>query len=118
MHFHSNKLEMPSLSIRRLISILLAIPLACAFSTPSSTLRESRSQQAASSQNITSRIFADLEEAARIVDITYCVGVTGVSKPFQCLSRCQDFPNFELVTVRCVGHAPQRELRQATNTKY
>ncbi|RPB11172.1 alpha/beta-hydrolase [Morchella conica CCBAS932] len=35
---------------------------------------------------------------SRIVDIAYCVGSlnTGVSKPFQCLSFCKDFPTFTL----------------------
>lgn len=48
---------------------------------------------------ITPQLFAELEELARIVDISYCVGLTGIIKPFQCLSRCSDFPKFELVTV-------------------
>lgn len=51
-------------------------------------------------RNITFRLFAELEELARIVDISYCVGTTGIHKPFVCLSRCQDFKGFELVTVR------------------
>jgi len=44
-------------------------------------------------------LFSNLEELARIVDISYCVGLTGigVSKPFKCLSRCSEFPTFELV---------------------
>ncbi|EGO52508.1 hypothetical protein NEUTE1DRAFT_72200 [Neurospora tetrasperma FGSC 2508] len=33
---------------------------------------------------------------ARLVDITYCVGTTGVSKPFSCVSRCKDFPSMQL----------------------
>lgn len=44
-------------------------------------------------------LFNDLEELARIVDISYCVGVTGIWKPFTCISRCHQFPSFELVTV-------------------
>jgi len=46
-------------------------------------------------------LFVELEELARIVDISYCVGATGlgIQKPFQCLSRCDEFENFELVTV-------------------
>ena len=52
-------------------------------------------------RNISFELFADLEELSRIVDISYCVGVTGtgIQKPFLCASRCQDFPHFELVTV-------------------
>ncbi|KAJ5367418.1 hypothetical protein N7541_001359 [Penicillium brevicompactum] len=45
-------------------------------------------------------VFDSLEEQSRLVDISYCVGTTGVQQPFQCLSRCDDFPDFELITVR------------------
>ena len=50
-------------------------------------------------RNISVDLFEDLEELSRIVDISYCVGTTGIRKPFQCASRCQDFDGFELVTV-------------------
>lgn len=40
--------------------------------------------------------FASLERMARLVDIAYCVGNTGVSKPFSCVSRCKDFPSLRL----------------------
>jgi hypothetical protein len=48
-------------------------------------------------------LFAELEELARIVDISYCVGTAGlgITKPFECASRCSEFENFELVTVCC-----------------
>lgn len=54
------------------------------------------------SPNISTALFAELEELARIVDISYCVGVTGlgIAKPFTCASRCNEFPDFELVQVR------------------
>lgn len=56
-------------------------------------------------RNISTELFADLEELSRIVDISYCVGATGtgIQKPFLCASRCQDFPHFELVTVSTPG---------------
>lgn len=41
--------------------------------------------------------FASLERMARLVDIAYCVGTTGISKPFSCASRCRDFPTLHLV---------------------
>ncbi|KAM3523991.1 hypothetical protein NHJ13051_004794 [Beauveria bassiana] len=41
-------------------------------------------------------MFASLERLARLVDITYCIGNTGIGKPFSCLSRCSDFPNVTL----------------------
>lgn len=49
--------------------------------------------------NISRSLFESLEELARIVDISYCVGSSGIQKPFSCLSRCKEFEGFELVTV-------------------
>lgn len=51
-------------------------------------------------RKISRELFHSLEELARIVDISYCVGSTGIYQPFQCLSRCKEFESFELVTVR------------------
>ena len=52
---------------------------------------------------ISRELFFELEELARIVDISYCVGTAGlgIQKPFECASRCgdEDFKDFELVTV-------------------
>jgi hypothetical protein len=52
---------------------------------------------------ISQKLFWELEQLARIVDIAYCVGTAGlgIQKPFQCASRCadRDFETFELVTV-------------------
>ncbi|KAH7363872.1 Alpha/Beta hydrolase protein [Rhexocercosporidium sp. MPI-PUGE-AT-0058] len=50
-----------------------------------------------STPNISIPLFAELEELSRIVDISYCVGTTGISHPFLCASRCDEFPSFELV---------------------
>jgi hypothetical protein len=47
--------------------------------------------------NISNQLFAELEELARVVDISYCVGTSGIYKPFECASRCDEFPDFELV---------------------
>ncbi|KAL6706917.1 hypothetical protein ACN47E_005060 [Coniothyrium glycines] len=50
---------------------------------------------------ITQDLFWELEELARVVDISYCVGTAGlgIQKPFKCASRCgdKDFESFELV---------------------
>ncbi|TGZ78362.1 alpha/beta-hydrolase [Ascodesmis nigricans] len=48
---------------------------------------------------VSQRLFDELEELARIVDIAYCVGTmnSGITNPFQCLSFCKDFPDFELI---------------------
>lgn len=50
-------------------------------------------------------LFHSLEELARLVDISYCVGTSGISKPFQCASRCDDFPGYELVNTFNTGVA-------------
>lgn len=54
-------------------------------------------------RNVSQALFNSLEELARIVDIAYCVGSTGIQKPFRCLSRCNDFPAFELITTWHTG---------------
>ncbi|KAI0401225.1 Alpha/Beta hydrolase protein [Xylaria palmicola] len=48
-------------------------------------------------------LFASLERFSRLVDITYCVGTTGIRQPFSCISRCKDFPSLELVTTWNTG---------------
>ena len=55
--------------------------------------------------HVTQEVFDELEELARIVDISYCVGSlgTGISKPFECAGRCSDFENFELVSTWSTG---------------
>ncbi|TGJ85245.1 hypothetical protein E0Z10_g3478 [Xylaria hypoxylon] len=47
--------------------------------------------------------FASLERLSRLVDITYCVGTTGIHQPFSCISRCKDFPSLELVSTWSTG---------------
>ncbi|KAL1955041.1 hypothetical protein VTO42DRAFT_332 [Malbranchea cinnamomea] len=42
-------------------------------------------------------LFLSLDELARIVDISYCVGNSGIHRPFKCLGRCREFKGFELV---------------------
>jgi len=62
-------------------------------------------QHGSTGRHVSVALFAELEELARIVDISYCVGLTsfGIIKPFRCLSRCADFPQFELVTTWNTG---------------
>ncbi|KAI8935824.1 hypothetical protein NX059_007341 [Plenodomus lindquistii] len=56
---------------------------------------------------ISQDLFWELEQLARIVDISYCVGTAGlgIAKPFSCASRCadRDFESFELVTAWNTG---------------
>lgn len=56
-------------------------------------------QSSREGRTISKELFSSLEELSRIVDITYCVGTTGVYKPFTCAGRCHEFEGFELVTV-------------------
>ncbi|KAI9724367.1 MAG: hypothetical protein M1812_000435 [Candelaria pacifica] len=56
-----------------------------------------------SNRTISVQLFNELEEHSRIVDIAYCVGTTGIQKPFLCASRCQEFEGFELVTTWNTG---------------
>lgn len=59
-------------------------------------------------QNVSQELFYELEELARVVDISYCVGSTGIQKPFLCASRCSDFQGFELVTVSSSSSKPRK----------
>jgi hypothetical protein len=69
--------------------------------------------------NMSQKLFSSLEELARIVDITYCVGTTGIYKPFRCAGRCREFEGFELVTVGITKFGPflggnQKEIHIAS----
>lgn len=57
----------------------------------------------ASSSSISTTLFADLERLSRLVDVSYCIGSTGVRKPFDCLSRCKEFPGLSLQTTWSTG---------------
>ncbi|CCF41584.1 lipase [Colletotrichum higginsianum] len=48
-------------------------------------------------------LFRNLERTSRIVDIAYCVGTSGISQPFSCVSRCKEFPSFILVSTWNTG---------------
>ncbi|CAK7269422.1 hypothetical protein SEPCBS119000_003563 [Sporothrix epigloea] len=50
-------------------------------------------------------LFLSLERSARLVDISYCVGImgSGISKPFSCMSRCADFPEVRLLSTWSTG---------------
>ena len=65
------------------------------------------------SRNVSVALFQSLEELARLVDISYCVGSTGIQKPFTCISRCSEFEGFELIKVRRLI----LDLRDASNLK-
>ena len=83
-------------------SIPLLFPLLAAHSaiatpfTPSSQHPLGSPPPGPSPKTVSLPFFASLERLARLVDITYCVGTSGISKPFSCASRCNDFPTLHL----------------------
>lgn len=89
----------------RLLSIFLLLScfsfLSSALTVPPLQAPLAEALPSTSKYTVSIELFNDLEELSRIVDISYCVGLTGteILKPFLCASRCQDFPSFELVTV-------------------
>ncbi|PYH94429.1 lipase [Aspergillus ellipticus CBS 707.79] len=52
---------------------------------------------------ISQGLFNSLEELSRVVDVSYCVGSTGLQKPFECLSHCSDLGGFELLATWNTG---------------
>ncbi|KAK0782749.1 hypothetical protein LTR91_025815 [Friedmanniomyces endolithicus] len=84
----------------------LLLPLFLAATTFVSALQQNPLLYPTSnSHNITSTLFTNLEELARIVDISYCVSPPslGILHPFRCLSHCKEFPKFSLVTTWNTG---------------
>lgn len=57
----------------------------------------------AGANSVSTALFASLERLARLVDITYCVGTTGISPPFSCASRCKEFPHLQLASTWNTG---------------
>lgn len=91
-------------------AILLYIPLtAAAPSSPQWQQHAPHVNDRNISRNISSSLFASLEEAARIVDVSYCVGLPfpsgGIQAPFTCASpHCASFADiFELVKTWTTG---------------
>ncbi|KAI0176191.1 alpha/beta-hydrolase [Hypoxylon sp. FL1284] len=58
---------------------------------------------ASTAGRISNHLFASLERFSRLVDISYCVGTTGIAPPFSCVSRCKDFPSLDLITTWNTG---------------
>ncbi|KAJ4397018.1 hypothetical protein N0V93_001242 [Gnomoniopsis smithogilvyi] len=56
-----------------------------------------------SATSISPSLFTDIERLARLVDITYCVGTSGIYQPFTCASRCKEFPNLRLASTWNTG---------------
>lgn len=82
---------------------LLSLVSAIAPSSPLQDASQPAAPSASSQDHISLEFFNELEELSRIVDIAYCVGVSGIRKPFSCASRCSEFPTFELVSTFNTG---------------
>src|SRR5271169_2806493 len=82
-------------------AIFLFATVAAGFPTRSQypLIYSSREASVSGNHNVSIKLFAELEELARLVDIAYCVGVTGIQAPFECASRCDEFPGYELIDV-------------------
>jgi len=83
------------------ISLVSTVLLSVVANPLPSSLREQihlTHHRNSSATPISQNLFNEFEELSRIVDIAYCVGSlnTGVERPFQCLSYCNNFPTFEL----------------------
>ncbi|KAE8147031.1 Alpha/Beta hydrolase protein [Aspergillus avenaceus] len=85
------------------IILLYVLPITTkAIAVPLKTTQDPAHSQ--SNRAVSPRLFDTLEELSRIVDVSYCIGTTGVHQPFDCLSRCKEFPGFELITTWSTGH--------------
>lgn len=101
-----------SISIHNTL-LTLYVSLAASFPAPNQHPFNYGSHEAlvAGNHNLSTELFAELEEFARLVDIAYCVGVTGIQAPFECASRCNEFPGYQLVDV-CLAITPKHFMRE------
>ncbi|KAA8652263.1 hypothetical protein EYZ11_004585 [Aspergillus tanneri] len=89
----------------RYLALFLALIFLPCFSA-SNTLwssDETPDQRHKSNRTLSPLVFASLEELSRVVDVSYCVGNTGIWKPFACLNHCAELPSFELITTWHTG---------------
>ncbi|OKL64335.1 hypothetical protein UA08_00023 [Talaromyces atroroseus] len=91
-----------------LLSLLRCLAILSFATTPSIKadviLNDTLSQQRyTTNRSVSATLFAELEESARLADIAYCVGTTGIYSPFGCLSHCEEFNGFELITTWNTG---------------
>ncbi|KZL81040.1 extracellular triacylglycerol [Colletotrichum incanum] len=97
------------LPMRPLLYLLQLAPLVgLASATPSGNTQQpllptNDSKTDAPPPTVSVGLFRSLERTSRIVDITYCVGTSGISQPFSCASRCKEFPSFTLVSTWNTG---------------
>ncbi|SPN96904.1 related to triacylglycerol lipase [Cephalotrichum gorgonifer] len=87
------------LPLYRLLGPALAEPIPIVHDGQERLLRG----DSAGGEGVSIGLFSSLERMSRLVDISYCVGMSGVSRPFNCISRCKDFPSLTLVTTWNTG---------------
>ncbi|KAH6604661.1 triacylglycerol lipase [Trichoderma cornu-damae] len=88
-------------------ALLLLLQLAVAFLAEAASIGHQQeplgTKEPASASSIPVSLFASLERLARLVDVSYCLGTSGIRKPFECISRCNEFPNLTLATTWSTG---------------
>lgn len=94
---------MPSVLIRLLYLFALGAIALTSASPIVDPYLSSHGKKSDASGGISIGLFASLERLSRLVDIAYCVGTTGIRRPFSCISRCKDFPSLELVATWNTG---------------
>ncbi|KAF5245418.1 hypothetical protein FAUST_1793 [Fusarium austroamericanum] len=85
------------------VQLILATSTLALSNPGSSSQKHSPNPSAPSPKGISVPFFATLERLSRLVDIAYCIGTTGVRKPFNCVSRCNDFPSLSLINAWNTG---------------
>lgn len=66
------------------------------FQRPINRPGSEKHEEDVSISTVSPSFFGEIERLARLVDISYCVGTSGIYQPFSCASRCKDFPNLRL----------------------
>ncbi|RFU72394.1 triacylglycerol lipase [Trichoderma arundinaceum] len=86
--------------------LMLLLQLAIAFFTKAAYINQQEplgAKEPTSISSIPVSLFASLERLARLVDVSYCLGTSGIRKPFECISRCNEFPDLTLATTWSTG---------------
>lgn len=87
--------------------LLLLLQLAVAFLAKAVYINHQQeplgTQTPTSAAGIPVSLFASLERLSRLVDVSYCLGTSGIRKPFECISRCNEFPEMTLAATWSTG---------------
>lgn len=83
--------------------VLLVLQVVVSLASPATSQKPLNAPGSPRLAHISNILYLSLERLSRLVDITYCVGSTGISRPFNCISRCKDFPSLSLATTWNTG---------------